>query len=94
VAPGEHAGRNGYTGKPDDTERVALDSALPCVYDTQMTSADLIRDLRRAGWALDRVTGSHHIFKHPGRPGTVVVPHPKKDLGIGLVKSIRQLAGI
>lgn len=59
-----------------------------------MKSADLIRDLQRAGWTLDRVTGSHHIFKHPGRPGTVVVPHPKKDLGIGLVKSIRQLAGL
>ncbi|GIX52526.1 putative RNA binding protein YcfA (HicA-like mRNA interferase family) [Sphaerotilus sulfidivorans] len=59
-----------------------------------MTSADLIRDLRRAGWALDRVAGSHHIFKHPSRPGIVVVPHPKKDLGIGLVKSIRQQAGI
>ena len=25
---------------------------------------------------------------------SVVVPHPKKDLGIGLVKSIRQVAGI
>lgn len=51
-------------------------------------------DLLRAGWVLDRVTGSYHIFKHPSRPGIVVVPHPRKDLGIGLVKSIRQLAGI
>lgn len=74
--------------------RDELDSTLFGVYDTQMTSADLIRDLQRAGWALDRVTGSHHIFKHPSRPGIVVVPHPKKDLGIGLVKSIRQQAGI
>jgi predicted RNA binding protein YcfA (HicA-like mRNA interferase family) len=64
------------------------------VYDTHMTSADLIRDLQRAGWVLDRVKGSHHVFKHSSRPGIVVVPHPKKDLGLGLVKSIRLKAGI
>ncbi|PJC11463.1 MAG: hypothetical protein CO066_15465 [Comamonadaceae bacterium CG_4_9_14_0_8_um_filter_60_18] len=28
------------------------------------------------------------------RPGIVVVPHPKKDLGLGLVKAIRRQAGI
>ena len=39
-----------------------------------MTSADLIREMQRAGWRLDRVNGSHHIFKHPDRPGVVVVP--------------------
>lgn len=69
--------------------------AVPCLQWRGMTN--YIRrplDLLRAGWVLDRVTGSHHIFKHPSRPGIVVVPHPRKDLGIGLVKSIRQLAGI
>ena len=50
--------------------------------------------MQRAGWQLDRVNGSHHIFKHPSRPGIVVVPHPKKDLGQGLVKAIRRQAGI
>lgn len=59
-----------------------------------MTSTDLIRLLRQAGWLLDRVAGSHHVFKHPGRPGIVVVPHPKKDLGIGLLKAIRRQAGL
>jgi predicted RNA binding protein YcfA (HicA-like mRNA interferase family) len=59
-----------------------------------MTSTDLIRDLQRAGWVLDRVNGSHHIFKHPVLKGHVVVPHPKKELGIGLVKAIRRQAGI
>ena len=59
-----------------------------------MTSNDLIRDMQRAGWQLDRVNSSHHIFKHPNRPGIVVVPHPKKDLGLGLVKAIRRQAGI
>jgi predicted RNA binding protein YcfA (HicA-like mRNA interferase family) len=44
-----------------------------------MKSADLVRELQTAGWVLDRVRGSHHVFKHPARPGHVVVPHPKKD---------------
>ncbi len=57
-------------------------------------SADLIRELTAAGWLLDRVRGSHHVFKHPGRPGHVVVPHPRKDLGVGLVAAIRRQAGL
>lgn len=49
-----------------------------------------------AGWALDRVTGSHHMFKHPERPerGTVPVPHPKKELGLGLLRSIEKQSGV
>ena len=59
-----------------------------------MTSAELIRELKSAGWMLDRVHGSHHIFVHPIRSGIVVVPHPKKDLGKGLVKAIRKQGGL
>jgi len=59
-----------------------------------MKSSDLIRDLIDAGWVLDRVRGSHHVFKHPSRPGIVVVPHPKKGLGTGLVAAIRKQAGL
>ena len=59
-----------------------------------MKSVDLIRELKAVGWVLDRVRGSHHVFKHPARPGHVVVPHPKKDLGPGLVAAIRTQAGL
>ncbi len=57
-----------------------------------MRSADLIRELEAAGWFLNRVRGSHHVFKHPSKAGIVVVPHPKKDLGKGLVAAIRKQA--
>ncbi|MEO7247455.1 MAG: type II toxin-antitoxin system HicA family toxin [Novosphingobium sp.] len=57
-------------------------------------SADLIRELMKAGWMLDRVRGSHHVFKHAHRSGHVVVPHPKKDLGNELVAAIPKQAGI
>ena len=59
-----------------------------------MKSVDLIRELKAAGWVLDRVRGSHHVFKHLDRPGRVVVPHPKKELGVGLVAAIRKQAGL
>lgn len=59
-----------------------------------MKSKDLIRALRKAGWIEDRVVGSHHIFKHPNRPGHLTVPHPKKDLGKGLVHKIRKQLGL
>ena len=59
-----------------------------------MQSRELIKLLRAAGWRLKRVRGSHQQFVHPTRPGTVTVPHPKKDLGVGLVKVIRKQAGL
>jgi len=59
-----------------------------------MNSAGLIKELKANGWKLDRTRGSHHVFKHETKPGIIVVPHPKKDLGMGLVKAIRKQAGI
>ena len=59
-----------------------------------MKSRDLIKELIDAGWTLDRVKGSHHQFTHPDFSYPVTVPHPKKDLGIGLVKRIKKDAGL
>lgn len=56
-------------------------------------SRDIIRRLQREGWSLECVTGSHHVFKSPISGQTVVVPHPKKDLGKGLVHAIYKGAG-
>ncbi|SEP95295.1 Predicted RNA binding protein YcfA, dsRBD-like fold, HicA-like mRNA interferase family [Ectothiorhodospira magna] len=57
-------------------------------------SRDLIKALEADGWYLDRIKGSHHVFKHPTRPGSIPVPHPKKDLPIGTVNSILKQAGL
>ncbi len=72
---------------------IATPGPFVCIMRT-MKSAELIRDLKAAGWILDRVRGSHHVFKHLTRSGHVVVPHPKKDLGNGLVAAIRKQAGL
>ena len=57
-------------------------------------SKDLNRELKNAGWIENRCVGSHHIFKHPTIAGHITVPHPKKDLGTGLVHKIRKQAGL
>ena len=59
-----------------------------------MTSTDVIRRLRAEGWRLVRVKGSHHHFNHATRPGIVTVPHPKKDIPVGTLKSIERQAGL
>lgn len=53
-----------------------------------MNSKDLIRELLKDGWVLDRVND-----KHPQKTGHLSVPHPKKDLGTGLIRQIRKAAG-
>jgi len=45
-------------------------------------SKELIKLLKRQGWVLDRVRGSHHVFKKGNV--SVSVPHPRKDMSKGL----------
>lgn len=56
-------------------------------------SRDIKRRLEQEGWVLDRVSGSHHVFKHSQSQKTIVLPHPRKDLGPGLVRNIYRQAG-
>lgn len=59
-----------------------------------MTSKDLMRLLKKDGWYLDRVVGSHHHFKHPFKKGLVTVVHPKKDMKIKTIQSALKQAGL
>ncbi|TOB33669.1 type II toxin-antitoxin system HicA family toxin [Vibrio parahaemolyticus] len=43
---------------------------------------------------LVRITGSHHHFKHPDFVHVLSIPHPKKDLGKGLVSKLIKDAGL
>ena len=38
--------------------------------------------------------GFAHIYTHPERGGHISVPHPRKDLGKGLVHKLRKQAGL
>lgn len=59
-----------------------------------MTSREVIAALKADGWELDRVKGDHHQFRHPTKPGTVTVPHPRKDFPVGTLKSIERQSGL
>lgn len=59
-----------------------------------MRSADVLKALKADGWQVVRVSGSHHQLRHPEKPGTVTVPHPKADIPIGTLRSIERQAGI
>ncbi|MEE4376447.1 MAG: type II toxin-antitoxin system HicA family toxin [Candidatus Competibacteraceae bacterium] len=58
-----------------------------------MTSREVIARLEREGWQLHHTRGSHRQYKHSTLPGRVTVPHPKRDLPIGTLRSIYRQAG-
>jgi predicted RNA binding protein YcfA (HicA-like mRNA interferase family) len=55
-----------------------------------MNSRDIIRAIEKAGWVHVATKGDHWQFKHPTLAGRVTVPHPKRDLPIGTVRSIEK----
>lgn len=52
----------------------------------EQNSRKIIAKLKRDGFELVKVKGSHHKFKKDGK--VVIVPHPKKNLPIGTARSI------
>jgi predicted RNA binding protein YcfA (HicA-like mRNA interferase family) len=59
-----------------------------------MDSRKIIKILTENGWFQVAKVGSHSQFRHPDRKGRVTVPHPKKDIPIGTLKSIERQSGI
>jgi len=58
-----------------------------------MDSQSIIRRLEQEGWVRAGGKGDHVKFKHPARPGHVVIPHPRKDVAIGTLRNIYRQAG-
>ena len=58
-----------------------------------MHSREVIRRLRAEGWVRVGGRGDHEKFRHPDKPGCVVVPHPRKDIPIGTLRNIYRQAG-
>jgi predicted RNA binding protein YcfA (HicA-like mRNA interferase family) len=57
------------------------------------SSREIITKLKKDGWKLDRVKGSHHQFVHPTKPGTVTVQHPVKTIFGDVLRNIYRQAG-
>jgi predicted RNA binding protein YcfA (HicA-like mRNA interferase family) len=59
-----------------------------------MKYREILRQLRRDGWVVVTVRGSHRQLKHPTKPGKVTVAgHPSRDIPPTMLKSIRRQAG-
>jgi predicted RNA binding protein YcfA (HicA-like mRNA interferase family) len=59
-----------------------------------MNSRDVIAALQKDGWVQVAQKGSHVQIKHPAKPGRVTVPHPRKDVPLGTLRSIEKQAGV
>jgi predicted RNA binding protein YcfA (HicA-like mRNA interferase family) len=59
-----------------------------------MNSKKVIKLIEADGWKLVATKGSHHQYKHHTKKGRITIPHPKKDLTIGTLKSIEKQSGV
>lgn len=59
-----------------------------------MRSREMIRMIEEDGWYLVAVRGSHHQYKHPRKPGRVMIKHLDSDLPKGTINSILKQAGL
>jgi predicted RNA binding protein YcfA (HicA-like mRNA interferase family) len=64
------------------------------VYKYITGSRTIVAALKADGWYQVAQKGSHLQFKHPTKPGRTTVPHPKRDVPIGTLRSIEQQSGL
>lgn len=53
-----------------------------------LTGKDLLLALKKAGFSIVRVRGSHHFVQHPDGRSTVVPVHAGENVGPGLISKI------
>ena len=58
------------------------------------SSREVIQALKADGWDVVNIVGSHHQFKHPTKPGRVIVKHPDKDIPRKTLDSIERQSGL
>lgn len=57
-----------------------------------MKGIELVKQMQRLGWGIDRIHGSHYIMKKGNQ--TEVIPVHNKDLPPGLLNSIKKRVGL
>jgi len=58
----------------------------------EMKDRDLLKLLKKDGWEVVRINGSHHILQKDGK--TTVVPLHGKDIPTGLLNQILRETGL
>jgi predicted RNA binding protein YcfA (HicA-like mRNA interferase family) len=60
-----------------------------------MKVRDVIKQVEKHGWLLDRTRGDHRQYVHPEKPGLVTIPgHPGDDMPPGTLNSVLRQAGM
>jgi len=59
-----------------------------------MRSREVIKLIEADGWFKVRQKGSHCHYRHPTKPGTTTVPHPKSEIGKNTLASIEKQSGV
>lgn len=58
------------------------------------TPKELLKALKKDGWQIVRIRGSHHILRHPIKPGRLTVALHKEDLKPKTLQTILKDAGL
>jgi predicted RNA binding protein YcfA (HicA-like mRNA interferase family) len=67
-----------------------MSSAVPRISGKKAVGA-----FKKAGFVLDRITGSHHILKKDGHPYCLSIPvHGNRTVGRGLLSAQIEAAGL
>jgi predicted RNA binding protein YcfA (HicA-like mRNA interferase family) len=61
-----------------------------------MKGMELVKKLEKAGWKVDRITGSHHIMQTPADPKLEIsIPvHGARDVPKGTLEKILKQSGL
>jgi predicted RNA binding protein YcfA (HicA-like mRNA interferase family) len=54
----------------------------------------IVKALERAGFKIARISGSHHVMRHPDGRGTTVPVHPGRDIAKGTLRGILDDVGL
>ncbi|MFW5416632.1 type II toxin-antitoxin system HicA family toxin [Nocardiopsis sp. CNT-189] len=59
-----------------------------------MRGALVVKALQKKGFFVARVSGSHHIMRHPDGRGTTVPVHSSRDISKGVLRGIPTDTGL
>jgi predicted RNA binding protein YcfA (HicA-like mRNA interferase family) len=64
-------------------------------WEVQLKVREVIRRIEEDGWRFERQRGSHRIYRHPRKRGTVTISgRPGQDVPAGTLGSILKQAGL
>jgi predicted RNA binding protein YcfA (HicA-like mRNA interferase family) len=59
----------------------------------ERNSKKIMQRLKKEGWSVASIEGSHHKLKHPKFKHPIILVHPKKDLPTGTARQVHKAAG-